>query len=223
MLISLNYCDIQNTENKLVSVGVENKGKVTSTYVRMTVIEDTILDAVSLYDSSSFVLLFDMSVDVSLWPELKAKLSGLRSHKVLLHLPEMPIDKAIEYAHDLPNLRFVLPLDSDFCDMQIISKTSRECVNLYFCGGNLIRLRGCNIGCLTPELTPRHKTTSLVSVNGCSCTMPVMTVTGAELHFNYKPVTYSTKSVGKSNDMKIRKKAGVTVPGMFHDAGLSNF
>jgi hypothetical protein len=85
------------------------------------------------------------------------------------------------------DIKIVLDLDSNFSNMKLVYDLSSKYSNLNFCGGYLIKLNGCNVGCLHGIYTNNELV--IEGVNGCNC--------GVTYLEDYDNVEYTNESNSK--------------------------
>lgn len=85
-------------------------------------------------------------------------------------------------------VRCICKLPEGYSDMRKIFTLSSLCPNVRFCGGNLINIQGCNLGCITlTDLGRKEK--QGVRVSSCFCVEKPQDVDGLNLEFVKEKVT----------------------------------
>lgn len=64
-------------------------------------------------------------------------------------------------------VRFVVRLSGEYKDMKELHEYSTKYRNIYFCGGDMLRLKGLNLGC--SDFTLRKHSKQVLLTEGCVC------------------------------------------------------
>ena len=111
--------------------------------------------------------------------------------------------------HSIRNdVRVVINVDSMFSDMRLVAEWSSRFSNIRFCGGHLIRLKGCNIGCVGVQDIPKKIVESRIPMvcKGCSCVLTNVLLDDLDYIEFYEDLGLSTLSSKKSSGRRSSKK-----------------
>lgn len=108
-------------------------------------------------------------------------------------------------------VRLCIKTPSDFSDMRLVESISKKYPNVHFCGGKLLRLKSCNVGCLRRDEIPKKISDQKFNfyVEGCACPLrckPVEELEGVDIIIKDK---YEHKKV-KKEEVKEQIKEEVT-------------
>ena len=113
------------------------------------------------------------------------------------------------------NIRVAVKLPSDFCDMKKVCDFSTLYPNTRYCGGNLIRIKGANIGCIGVDDIQKKIAESripLASVGCATCMQMLEFDDVTDLEFSKEKVTEPRVKHEKEKSNKQTKKASNTKP-----------
>lgn len=209
MILHLKYEDIPANAN---AVRGEVNGKVVNFYFRIKVNPSNIAEAVSRFRGNKYLAALDYEGDLAVLRTLD--LSGV---PVMVVKEVDSLDDTLDFLFSEvdSHVRVVLKLPSTFTDMQAVYNYSQRYENVRFCGGTLLRLEGCKVGCFGLEdLTKRFSNSRLsVIAEGCGC--PVRNVALDEvglLEFYELPVKVTKRKTESKVVAKSDKEAGSGKP-----------
>lgn len=215
MIVSIPYEQVKG--NNLNGV---YEDKEYSFYMRIGVNEDNVIEAISQWGTSRNVIAFDYDGDLSKLASLPSISKAIIIHKKI----DLSVINIEMYLVTVPKtVRVVLELEDNYSDMRTLKHLSSKYPQVRFCGGNVIRLNGVNLGCILQDDLPKKVAASKIGVvcKGCSCidktikfedvTNPIFTMevekiknikTGSKDSDNEKVVTSKVKPKTTNNKTK---------------------
>jgi hypothetical protein len=148
----------------------EINGKNVNFIMRVQVDELNIVEALAKFKGNKHVASFDYVGEPSF-----LKTIDIGNAIVIVSKDIEKLDMNVDFImNDLDSrIRVVFKLPNDYTDMKAIYDYSAKYPNVRFCGGNLIRLEGCNIGCIgQADITKKIPDSRLsITSEGCACVM----------------------------------------------------
>lgn len=199
MLLTLNYNEVQGNAVKAII-----DGKSVTCFMRVIVNEENIEEAIKKFKGNKWVVSLEYVGDITF---LNGKdLTGVTVIvKQEIEKVGMDIDFTLKSIQS--DVRVVFKLPKEYNDMMSIYNYSQKYPNIRFCGGNLIRLEGCHIGCIGVSDIKKKIAESRIPLvcEGCACVYKNVTLSDLEaVEF------YNDKSASSS---EARTKAGSKVAG----------
>lgn len=197
MIIKMDYQDIG-----LVGIKTNYNNKIKNHYIRFIVDEYSIDNAIQNIKNNKWVVALDYEGDLQYLFSIDTVPNvPIIVTKEMKEINELSVGFFMKCVPDWVIVSIKTP--SDFTDMKIIEALSKEYKNVRFCGGKLLRLPGCNIGCIQRDEVPKVPDSKIsFYTEGCSCimiTMPIEEVEGVDL-------LYKDKEEAKEIEKEIRKK-----------------
>ena len=180
MIIKMDYQDIG-----LVGIKTNYNNKIKNHYIRFIVDEYSIDNVIQSIKNNKWVVALDYEGDLQYLFTMGDKPSiPVIVTKEMKEINELSVGFFMKCVPDWVIVSIKTP--PDFIDMKIIENLSKEYENLRFCGGKLLRLPNCRIGCIQREEISTKIPESKISyyTEGCSCimvTMPIEDVEGVDL------------------------------------------
>lgn len=210
MIVKLDFKDCKGTGVKVMSGEKEITG-----YMKIVVDRGNIEAAIAQFDKNprAVAFLFDgteMSADFEF---LRQLCPTVLATPILYQLDLTSVDITRNYLMSLcenipPAVRLVFKCPDTFTDMATVWEVSKRYPNTSFCGGYLLKIPGCNIGCIrASDIKGRAFNINNPVVQGCGCVMPNITFDEAELTYEYgvvkTPKTTSPAGEGKSKPKRV--------------------
>lgn len=162
MLVNLKYDQVEGSALK-----GEVNGKAVNLFMQVEVDNSNVEQALERFKGNKWVVGLDYVGDVQQLVGLN--LNGLNVLVKKDYDGVEQIDEALKGIPEGVNLVMKLPLD--YSDMRVIHTYSQKYPNLRFCGGTLLRINGCHIGCIEQQDVFKKIPDSKLSLvcEGCSC------------------------------------------------------
>lgn len=197
MLIKLDY-----RENGIVGIKTTHKNKIRHHYLRFIVDEYSIDNALNHSEINDWLIALDYEGDMAyLWGYDRVPNIPVIVTKKVDSVTEIEVGFIVK---QIPSwVRIAIKTPKEFSDMRLIKEISLKYPNVRFCGGNFVRLPGCNIGCIQESDLPLPINQSKIEyiTEGCACikkTIALEDFEGAELLYTI---------VNKDNIKNKNKKA----------------
>ena len=186
MIIKLDYQDIG-----LVGIKTNYNGKIKNHYIRYIVDEYSIDKAIrEVKNNNKWVVALDYEGDIQY-------LFNVQEKPTIPVIVTKEVDEVTELSisfimSTIPDWVIVsIKTSSDFADMRLVEKLSKQYSNIRFCGGKFLRLPCCNIGCIQRKDIPNKIPDSKIEyyTEGCACimkTLPIEEVEGIDMLFKDK-------------------------------------
>lgn len=175
-------------------VGIKTKGEIEKQrYIRYKVDEYSIRRCLEETKNNSWVVGIDYVGDMQELKSVEYK-PGYKPVIVIKDVGDIVIKEIPKIKKQLPEwVRLVLRLPQTFKDMRKIHNLGQNYPEIRVCGGELIRLEGCQIGCITDTDLPKEVTDmkKLYTTKGCGCVQLTMNITELD---NYE-VMYEAEKV----------------------------
>lgn len=200
MIVRIEY------QNTISAIKTKYKGKEKSHYIRFVVDEYSIQSALERVRDNKWVVALDYEGDISYLNNVKYDVNDkpVIIFKQLDEISELTI-KSIMRRIPLW-VRVAIKTPEDFNNMRVIFDLSKKYPNIRFCGGNFLRLGGCNVGCIGREDIPRKVAESKIDyyTKGCNCIIKTLNIEDIEgYEFIYSSEEDKLKSI---KDEKVDSK-----------------
>lgn len=217
MIIKIDFDTIKFNQAKGIKVKQEDK-KVTP-YLVIYSDESNIDEAIQWARNNKQVALLYFIGDID---KLRGK--DISGSKVAVKLtPDVVDDKFMTSLALYPNdVRLVCKLPSDFHDMRIVYTLSQLYPNIRFCGGNLISLLHCKLGCISAEDIGR-KGKQGVQISDCFAVEKPTDIDRATQELIFEQLSVVPTSSGKSDSKNKSKSTKTVLPSFASLGGIDSF
>lgn len=212
MILKLKYEDLTGNAAR-----GEVNGKNVNFYMRVQVDEMNIVEAIEKLRGNRYVVALDYVGELSFLNTIDT--SGVN---IIVTREVKTLDDSLDFLFSevKPNIRVALKLPDDFKDMRAIHAYSQRYPNARFCGGKLIRLEGCNVGCIAREDISKKIPNSRISVvtEGCGCVLRNIHIDDVDVIEFYEVKSKAVKkklesaSKGRAKSSKPKRKIPSFIP-----------
>lgn len=164
MIVKLKYEEVAGAALK---GAVE--GKVYNFFMRVEVDETNITEAIETLKGNKWCVGLDYRGNLGVLRAVEAKGVKILVETDTLDALDARLDNFVGSVP--PHIRVIAKVEPEYCNMRKIEEYSIKYSNLRFCGGNLIRLDGCSIGCITTNDVFKKVADNRLPIvtSGCSC------------------------------------------------------
>lgn len=185
MILRVKYEDLGKEAN--AARGVVN-GKQVNFFLRVQVDEMNIAEAVQRFRGNKWVVALDYIGDLGFLQNIDISGVLVIVTKEIASVESLDFDLQFMLSQIDPRVRVVLKLPKDFNNMKVLYDLNQRYPNLHFCGGYLLRIDGCNIGCIgVNDLSKKVSASKIPLISeGCGCPLQNLTLDEAdEVEFYY--------------------------------------
>lgn len=193
VILRVKYEDLGKDAN--AARGVVN-GKQVNFFLRVQVDEMNIVDAIQRFRGNKWVVALDYIGDPGFLQNIDISGVLVIVIKEVMSIESLDIDLQFMLSQIDPRVRVVLKLPKDFNNMKVLYDLNQRYPNLHFCGGYLLRIDGCNIGCIGVNDLFKKVPSSRISLitEGCGCVLQTVTMDDVgEVEFYYVKPTLKEK------------------------------
>lgn len=220
MLLRLKYEDMTSNAAR-----GEVNGKNVNFFLRVQVDASNISEALVKLKGNKWVAGFDFVGEPTFLHTI-----DIGDAVVMVEKEVETVDENLDFT--LTNLgskiRVLVKLPKDYSDMKTIHAYSQKYPNIRFCGGNLIRLDGCNVGCIGKEDISKKIPDNRIGVlaEGCGCVFQNIHIDDVDtLEFYESKSNVTEKKVRSSGKPKSKttKKPLSSLLSLDKLGGMDNF